>query len=76
MAVRNPSLRKMEMVAVPCWFSSGVSRMVRLVPAPPSTRLALGTRAGFEERALRVRLSTGVSASRMVKGTSALTVLV
>ena len=65
--VTVPSLTATVMVAVPDWFAAGVAVSVRLAPLPPRTRLPFGTRAGFDDVALTVRLPTSVSASPTVK---------
>ena len=65
--VACPSLTRKVMVAVPLWPGAGVTVAVRLVPLPPNTTLALGTRVGLEELAVSTRLFTAVSASLTVK---------
>src|SRR5262249_27517062 len=58
-----PSLTEMVMVLVPKTFAAGVMVAVRLLPEPPKTILAFGTRAVLDEVALRINESGGVSAS-------------
>ena len=63
-----PSDTVSVIVVAPNWLGSGVMVNARLVPVPPRRILALGTSPGFEELAVTVRVATGVSTSRTVKG--------
>ena len=69
LAVCEPSLTVTVMVAVPFWFAAGVTMSVRAPPEPPSVSAVglFGTRVGFDEVAVTVRLEAAVSASSTVK---------
>ncbi len=49
LAVREPSLTVRVIVALPVRPVAGVTVTVRLVPLPPRTMLAVGTRVGLED---------------------------
>src|SRR5206468_5492725 len=68
LALLVPSLTVTVIVAVPVCPVRGVTVTVRFVPLPPNTMLLAGTRVGFDDPALNVRLPTGVSASLIVNG--------
>src|SRR6266508_421594 len=53
--VSVPSLTVTVIVVVPDWLASGVTVTVRLVPLPPKTIFAFGTRVVFEEAPETVR---------------------
>src|SRR6266568_9350721 len=56
------------MRAVPNWLGAGVIFTVRLLPLPPNTMLALGTRTGFEEAPVTTKFAAAVAGSPTVKG--------
>src|SRR6266566_1631773 len=58
-----PSLTEIVIVLVPKALVTGVIATVRLLPAPPNTIFALGTRLVLEEVAERTSESVGVSRS-------------
>src|ERR1035437_5550087 len=66
LAVFVPSLTVIVMGATPAWPPAGVTVTVRLLPLPPKTMLALGTKAVLAEVADRARLAAGVSRSATV----------
>src|SRR5260221_5125182 len=68
------STRERVMVAVPNWFAAGVTVTVRLLPLPPKTMLAGGTRVGLEELELKVSSVAGVVSSPTVNGMAAVEV--
>ena len=68
-AVLDPSLTEMVIVDDPAWPGTPVTVTVRFEPVPPSTTLLSGTRVGFEELLVTVRLANGVSTSPIVNGT-------
>src|SRR5438552_3520123 len=63
-----PSLTVKVMVVAPARVAAGVAISVRFESVPPSASDVLGTRFGFEELAVTIRLLAGVSASPMVNG--------
>jgi hypothetical protein len=65
-----PSLTTTVICATPVWFAAGVSVTVRVAPLPPNTRLAGGTRVGFDDVPLTVKLPAAVSASPTVKASA------
>ena len=71
LALAAPSLTVTVMTADPLWPAAGVTLTVRLAPEPPKTILPTGTRVGFEEAAVNVRLPGGVSASFIENGIAA-----
>src|SRR6185503_4440968 len=71
LAVNAPSLTVTLIVAEPVCAAIGVTVTVLLAPLPPKTMFALGTRAGFEELPITVKLPTGVSVSPTVNGIAA-----
>src|SRR6266481_3940611 len=68
------SLTEIVMLAVPNWFAAGVTVTVRLLPLPPKTMLAGGTRVGLEELELKVSSVAGVVSSPTVNGMAAVEV--
>ena len=56
------------MEAVPLWFVAGVMMIVRLLPLPPKTRFALGTRFVFDDRPDNVSSVAGVAESPTMNG--------
>src|SRR4051794_18755660 len=75
LALLCPSPTMMVMAEVPTWAVAGVIVTVRLAPLPANAILSIGTRDGFDEVALSVRLSRGVSRSFRTKGIAAVGVL-
>ena len=71
LALNDPSLTVMVIVAVPFWLAMGVSETVQLDPLPPKTMFPLGTRSGLDERAVRIKLPAAVSTSPTVKAIGA-----
>ena len=63
LALAKPSLTETVMRAEPDWPAAGVMNKARFVPLPPSTMLALGTKAVLPDEAVTMRLPGGVSTS-------------
>src|ERR1043166_2868701 len=66
--VAAPSLTVMVIRETPLWLVAGVMMRARLVPLPPKTMFAVGTRVRLEEVPLTVRLAAAVSTSPIMKG--------
>jgi hypothetical protein len=66
-AINTPSLTVTVIVAAPVWPGAGVTVTERLAPVPPKTIFTSGTRVGFEELPLKLRLLAVVSISAKVK---------
>ena len=56
---------------LPFWLSAGVTVTVRLLPAPPKTMFAFGTRFVFEDKPDKVNKVAGVAESPTVNGMAA-----
>ena len=59
--LETPSLALNVMVAMPVWLVAGRTRMARLLPPPPTVRLALGISSVFPDEAMTVMPPAGIS---------------
>src|SRR5262245_29616655 len=67
LALNAPSLTVTVMVEDPDALLAGVTVTVRLAPLPPNTMFPAGTRAGFDEPALNVRLPAAIGRAPTMK---------
>src|SRR5437016_444010 len=67
LALNWPSLTVKVTVALPLRFAPGVTLIVRFPPLPPRIIFWAGTKVGFEQLLVILRLSAETSASAMVK---------
>ena len=63
----TPSLAVNVIVAMPTWLVAGRTSTARLVPPPPTVRLALGISSVFPEEAVTVMPPAGISGSLTLK---------
>src|SRR5215208_1739487 len=66
LAVNCPSPTVTVIVETPLWLGAGTMLTVRLLPLPPKVMLLVGTRPGFDEPALRLKLPGTVSVADTV----------